>query len=439
MNSKFFLLLLVAALFSCNEEISVGSSLLDDGSIDLEYNDSVLLTGYSRFGDAPVVFRNVSTFVNSTYLVGELDDPVFGRSSSELYFSSNIIDQVFPLFDTLTIDSVILVLPLDTLGEYGNPEAIHNISVYQLSEELIVETNDTIRSDQQFDFEMMPLAQVSIKVDARDTVEYFNPRNDTIIQALPQLRIPMDINFWSQVAEDTLINRIDDAYSAFVKGFLVRSEPSESAMFGVDLSASSPVGVEFYYSSNDTSQFVYLFDLANIRSTYFEHDYMGTDIPTAVEDSLSDIWYMQDMRGPELVVDLAGVLNFSNEIINRAVIELPVLYEENAIVDPIAFLQAGYIDDEGRKSAILDYALAGSSFIDVFGGRLDSTEVDGKKYFLYNIDVTNHVNAIIAGDVNSSEVILESPFRSQRANRSIVLGPENPEYPARLKLVTSNP
>ncbi len=115
------------ALISCNEEISVGSSLLDDNSIQIEYTDSVELSGYSVYSDPVVVFRNTSSFGNRLFLLGNIQDPVFGQSTADIYVSLNIVDQNFPLFDTLKIDSVVLSIPLDTLAQYGQDGVVHDI------------------------------------------------------------------------------------------------------------------------------------------------------------------------------------------------------------------------------------------------------------------------------------------------------------------------
>jgi len=440
MNVKFsFFLFLLLSLIACNEEISVGSSLLEDGSIDVEYNAAVPLEGYTRMADPLVMFRNSSNFSSSTHLVGTIDDPVFGRSYSELYMSADIVNNAFPSLDTLSIDSVVLVLPLDTIGQHGDESAVHDISVFQLLSELNVESMDTLLSSQQFDAEMMPLGQINTVVNHRDSVSVYVPSLDSVVGLPPQLRIPLDTLLWHEVASDTLISRDADAFSAFVRGLVVRSNPSQSSVFGVNLASNSSVAVEFYYSADDTTHFVYLIDAGIVRSCYFEHNFSGTEVESAVNDSSAINWYSQEMQGPEVVLDLKGALDFSDQVINRASIQLYALFEDDPVVNPIQLLRTSYINESARKSVILDYALESTTAINVYGGRPDTVQLNGNTLLSYTIDVTNHVNAIIADDVNSSEVIIDSPFRTQRAGRTIFFGSEHPDFPAQLRMVTSNP
>jgi len=124
MRINLLALIFISALFSCNEDISVGSSLLEDGAIEIDYTDSIRLEGQTIEADPVVVYRSAISFTGSTYLLGNVDDPVFGRSSAEVYFSVGLFNNQFPAFDTLQIDSVVMNLPLDTLGQYGRNQAI---------------------------------------------------------------------------------------------------------------------------------------------------------------------------------------------------------------------------------------------------------------------------------------------------------------------------
>jgi len=424
------------ALFSCNEEISVGSSLLDDNSIQIEYTDSIPLSGYSVYSEPVVVFRNTTSFGNRTFLLGHIDDPVFGQSTAEVYVSLNIVNQNFPSFDTLKIDSVILAIPLDTLGQYAQDGVFHDIEVRQLREELIIDAGDTLYSDQSFEAESPVLGSISRIINHRDSVDIYSPIEDSILTVAPQIRIPLDTMLWHEIAIDTLINKDPEAFSAFSKGFLLTSNSIENSIIGLDLSGTSSAALEFYYSDKNNNSKIYFIEVGNIRSNHLSHNYSGTPVEAAVIDSLDSQWYIQEMQGVNIELDLSSVKELSDKVINRATLELVLLSEPDPIVGPIDRIRASYTNEDGIKLLILDNAIEQNTGLGVFGGNLEESELNGMTVMLYELDITNHVNAIISGIAINSKILLES---SNRAGRSIILGTGDLMYPAKLKMITSKP
>jgi hypothetical protein len=438
MSIRFVFILLCAVLISCNEEISVGSSIVDDGSITLDYTDTLFLSGKTVKGDPAVVFRNTSTFDRQTYLLGQLDDPSFGSSRADLYMSSNVVDNFFPAFDTLKIDSVVMVLPLDTLGQFGEDNVLHDIRVYQLSNTLEVDFQDTLFSDQSFDFNPVAIGEYTGIVNHLDSVDVYSVTEDRIIAEEAQLRITLDTALWHEIASDTLVSRNDTLYNDVVKGFLVQASSSESSMIGINLAPNSNVGIRFYYSADDTTHRVYTFDLANIRSNNFIHDYSGTAVESALNSGDDELMYLQGMEGLDLELDLSSVRDVSDRIINRAVLEL-ILDESDNTNEAVEQLEAFYFTTAGTRIRLTDQILQNNSFISVFGGRLSDISIDGLELKAYNIDISNHVNAIIENDIDTATIRLQAINKEQSGLRSAIFGPAHNTYPAKIKLVTSKP
>lgn len=440
MRFIFLLLGILSILYACNEEITVGSSLLEDGAIDVNYTDTLALTGKVVESNRVIAYRSSSSSTNNLYLLGQLTDPVFGNSSSELYLSSRLENTVFPNFDTLSIDSVIMVLPLDTLGIFGQDNAMHTLSVYQLRDRLNTEDRDTIYADEQFEIEATELGRISKTISHRDSFEIFSPNDDTIVRIPPQLRIPLDTSLWHEIANDTLISRNDEMYRDAVRGFLVRSENSDNAMLGINLATNSAASIQFYYSADDTTHRIYFFDLGTVRSSYFTHDYSGTPVETSFGDSLSTVWYLQQMMGPNIEIDLSSVKDYADKVINRATLELFVLDEGSPDVELVEELEAYYINDSGQRTLVFDKLVqnAGTA-IPVFGGELESRDIDGNNVSLYSVDISNHVNLIVSGEIESSKIIIQASGKLSGARRTILYSYNSQDFPARLKLVSSNP
>ena len=434
-------LLLLVGLISCNEEITVGSSLLEDSSINVDFTDTVTVTAKTVAENRLISYRNSLTFTNGTYMVGAIDDPTFGRSSSETYLSIRIVDELFPEFDTLKIDSVVMVIPLDSLGQFGNEDAIHEISVHQLDNSLVVDAGDTLFTNQSFNYNSTPMGTYTGRVSHKDSVKIFSAIVDSTICAAPQLRVQLDTSLWHDIAIDTLKSRDADVFLDLVRGFVIRSTPNDNSMFGLNLADSQTPLIELYYEENDSTKNVYLFDLAQFRSSLFSHDYSGTPVLEAIETESDELLYIQSMQGPNIELDLVNLLAFQDNVVNRASLNLYVQQETDPVLPLVDEIEAYYVSNSGDTIRISDAIINDSPqvTIDVEGGQLENIIIGGELVKKYELDITNHVVQIIRGNISSTKIFLRALRKEQRANRSILLGPNHPEFPIEIELTISNP
>ena len=77
--------------------------------------------------------------------------------------------------------------------------------------------------------------------------------------------------------------------------------------------------------------------------------------------------------------------------------------------------------------------------LETFRGVLEETTVNGMDLFNYNLDITGHLNQFRSGEITNPKIIIISASNSQIPNRSVLFGVNHPEFPARLKLVLSQP
>ena len=129
------LLLLIALVSACSEPTIVGSDLLAQDQIDVGYTDTFTLIPNIQETDSVRTFSPVFASQLIGYLVGEMDDPVFGRSLARINaeFLPGAAD---PDFTDAVLDSVVLVLPYFPFGQYGDTTENYGIEVYRLAETL---------------------------------------------------------------------------------------------------------------------------------------------------------------------------------------------------------------------------------------------------------------------------------------------------------------
>ena len=105
MKKNFFLLfaiLTISAIYlSCDETAIVGSGILDDESLDYNFNDTTTIHTRTILG-RPVNSGRLSA---NTFMVGALDDPIFGKSTSDVYLGLQVLEQA-PIFDGRTFEVI---------------------------------------------------------------------------------------------------------------------------------------------------------------------------------------------------------------------------------------------------------------------------------------------------------------------------------------------
>ena len=434
---SFLYFLLFASLFigACEDPIQLGAGLVDSEVKDPEFTDTLELVVRTVEGEPPITYRNSTSFSSTRYLLGSIQDPVFGRYSSETYFNT-YLSTSFPDLRDAIIDSVVLVITLDSTAQYGNEEEIHTIEVFQLSEELDVEAGDTLKSDLKLDYDNSALGSFTGRVSHQDSLTIFNPSNDTLIRIASQLRVPMDTTFWSPVARDSSINKDNDALAEYLRGFALVSSNAQNSMIGLLFEGSSS-RYDIYYTVADTAKRVFSAFNGTIRHSYFEHDYAGTEVETAIGDStIQEYIYLHGMGGVNLEFDLRPLLVLGDSVvINSAEIELTVV-EPDPIYPPVSRLLASYFND-GQLFVIEDIGL--SSDFRYFDGGLDEINIGGVKYNQYNMGVASHLNNLLEGTVTDSTMVVSVFSTQEQARRSVIYGPKNAIQPARLKLIITKP
>jgi len=429
--------LLASVLFSCREDSIIGSDLLNDESLSLEYV-YVSPLPMTTVLEEPVPIFIIGDFGTSdlrTYPMGKIDEDIFGSVQTTLFVDIHKSIGT-PDFTDASYDSVVLLIPYDTLGTYGNLDASHLIEVFELTENF--GERDTFFTNDQFEFDPMPIGSIDIVPNLRDTVFAYEPEGDSVTNFIPHLRIKLDDAYAVPFFEDN--NGVQDD-TTFIKdnfGFAIRSTPSENSFFGLNLSNGSLDQRELavYYSFDGDSTARYDFPIAVDRSYYSEIDYAGSAVETALADSTigDSLLYVQSMEGVNVEIDLSALDALNDVSLNLAELEffMAELAEDNLdLYPPINAFNLTYENDAGNIVLVEDYTINLQS-PDFFGGTL---EEDANGVRKYTLGITSHVLDIMNGDIASKKLFLKPVRREQEANRTILYGPKHSQFPAKLRLV----
>lgn len=437
----FIILCFCIIITACNEEITVGADLLEDQPITIEYTDQIPIVATTVISDSLLMYVNSSTFDLRTNLIGELDDPIFGKSNATLFITPRV-SRALPELKDANIDSIILVLPLDSLGAYGTSLATHNVELSRLTEPVDLENTTELYSNDCIEFESTPIASLSIVANLRDSVSYYDPNDDTIALYVPQMRFPLDVDLWEDILIDSLVSGDTQELVDLVHGYAVKSTPSESSLIGINMLSTSSAEVQIFYTDTiaekklvaiDVNSMTSLNNQSCLKHNCFDHDYAGTAVELGLGSSNAEFNYLQGMQGLNVEYDLSGILNYTDVILNHAVLEVFVV--EDSEYAPVNAITAEYRTNEGGFSQVEDQVI--TSFL--FDGSIQDTTVNGVPIQKYEILLTSHLINIINGEIENTTLTLQATNKRSAANRSILYSPNHPDYPARLKLITTKP
>jgi hypothetical protein len=443
--TPLIIILVVGCLIiSCNDDIAVGANILGTQPIEADFNDQIVITSKTVEPTSPFIsYRNTGDFDRNPYLLGELDDPNFGVTSSTVFLTPMTTNSALPDFNISIIDSVVLAIPYDTIGLYGDANAIHNISVHRLQDAIDLASVDTLLASECLEYEDTPITELSIVPSPFDSVPVFDPISDSTITLVPQLRFTLDKDLWQEVLRDTLNTESTQQLVNQVKGYAIKSDPTASSMFGVNLLVTSPASIQIFYTDtissfftldvNTTSNSSEARDETSIKHSCFESDYSGSEVERTLGDSLAELNYLEGLEGFNIEYDISNVLDIEDEFINYAVLELFVLEDDN---QPIEQLLCMY---ESETQGFINISDFNSNLRSIyFDGALQEEELNGQTIRKYEVIITRHLIAFRNGDITSPFIYI-SPFNRGLANHSIIYGPNHPTFPAKLKIITTKP
>lgn len=404
LSATFLIALFLIA--SCKKkDNSLGTNILDPNELlNSTQIDTFSLTTFSIEEDSVITD-------NPAYAVlGSYNDPKFGTFDASFYtqFRLSGTNPNFGDLLTLTVDSIIL--GLEYSGHYGefSPQTVE---VYEMTESINIDstyyafTTKTHSSTNLVEpgYEIFTPNPDGITVIGEDTVD---------TQLRIHLKNSLATQFINEAATGTNFSSNDDFLNYF-KGLHVKVNNSAQAsgtggIFYFNL--NDPLSKMTIYYKQDLIQKRYDF-LINSECADFNHvdiDNSGKPVQNVINDTISgqSEFYAQAFK-TRAAIQMPGIANISKKaIIHKAELILPIQYQTGAKYMP---------SDEISVSARINGILSG---VGVFG----FYDYSSKEY---SIDIRNYVQALVAGEISTTELLLSPRFFIISAERIIFNGPNS--------------
>lgn len=434
----FFLLI----IFSCSKPVLIGSEFLQDEKAQLNFVDYFGLTFFTEPTDSVIVHSNNTSRQLVTYLCGEVQDPVFGRYTADMYVQPLLPGVATQLMGS-TFDSVVLQIRYDTLGTYGSIAEPITLEVYQMTENppFVAE----YYSNQRFSTSPDLLGSLTFIPKPKDNVIVYRP-TDTLTLA-PCVRIPLDVAKMSDLLlQDASVFSNQDSFLNYFNGLYIKMTGAGNTMLGFSL-VNSVTSLIYYYDKDPVfdQEFKFVVTSGSVKTVHMEHDYTGSMVETALtSDPELDYLYIQGLSGVRTKMRLEGLDTLGDAIINQAQFEFYCSFPDGDM--PELYPPCLYaITQEKQDTAIVNsqdvstaLTLTGSSsttesFNFIYGGKLTEIEVGPPAVYRYNMNVTLQIKSIYSGD--QENIIYFNPFaKGNLPNRSVIYGPDHPTYAPRLRI-----
>lgn len=247
---KYILMLVFAlTIISCGTDTDAGEFVV--GSDYLALSNKVILIDTITVDMSTINFDSLVTSSQSRILIGNYDDPVFGKVKSDSYFqlSSNNFSLLNSGSDTESVnyvfDSISMILKYDNYY-YGDTTKVQTFDIHRITQRVKPNTDDdSFYNNSTLSYDAQSLGTISHKPRPLE--------KDSI-------NIKMDAEFGSALFQKLKKKEIIDfdSFSEYLKGLvLVPSTSNSSSLIGFNTSTSV---IRLYYSKyqsqEETSYFV---------------------------------------------------------------------------------------------------------------------------------------------------------------------------------------
>jgi hypothetical protein len=436
----------VVFLSGCQETIPVGFDLLDDQSLGLVVENQFDISTKTVPGERVITHRQGVD--SKTYLLGNLDDAIFGKTNPELYLSF-LLGDIPPDFSAVKpdgLDSLVLLLQYDTTATYGHGAGLQEIDVFQLEDSLNVA--DTLYSDAVFKYNPVSIAKTTKWVSPNDSVTIIDYKTKKPVKQAPHLRIRLNDAFGRQLLSNLEANKTDAAFRQFFKGLRIVSKTADNKpmLYGLNLNNAALLSTNpfnklvAYYkvpSADTTIQSTYQYLMYTATANTFQHLYQGSKVEESLKDSIASqqTSFVQAMGGVKTRIRIHDLNKMKGKLVNKAELECYVaeIPGTNGTFPEPPQLIIETKNREGKTILIPDiYQLVNNAvnFTPVFNGVLQKTTAVRK----YTFSITNHVKIALRDSTYNPDMYLSILTESEVPYRVAIHGAKQNTYPVGVKI-----
>ncbi len=406
LSATFLICLLV--VFSCKKKESpIGQNNIDQDQLLLSAGiDTFSLKTYNYIDDS-IISDNAAFGLLGSYI-----DPVFGNVNAEIYtqFRLEGFSPDFGNINSIVVDS--FVLALEYIGYYGK-EGYQNFEVYELGEDLHLDStyySFTTKGHKN---------NVNLVAPGKGT-KYLDASNITVINndtIDSQLRLQLSTSRAKSMLIDAMSGGTDfssnENFLTYFKGLHIKTNNMQSSgeggVFYFNLNDPASKLTIYYQQAGEKKTFNFLINSNCADFNHVDIDNSMTRVETVNNDTISgQVQFYSQAFGSRGVIEIPGLSNIpSTAIIHKAVLELPISYQDGSDYSPGYDISVATRLDDGTDNL---YSVNVNGVFDSF-----------RKSF--SIDLRAYVQAIVNKSVPNSGLIIAPLLHNTTSDRIIFNGP----------------
>jgi hypothetical protein len=412
------------------EDLPIGLNLQEREFLGNGFSDTITLVAHAELE------QDATTTALNARVLGELKDPVFGKTTTDFYTRFGLGGGNVQFGDTAILDSLVLTLQF-TGGFYGDTTEIMELNVFELTEDL--DPSATYKSRQSLTENPTPLTQV--------VPHRFLPRPHVSPEAStsePHLRIRLSNDLGNKILQNDQYLVSDNSFWNFLKGIRISATTNGSTgcLLYVNHNGTISALNLYYHYPNDKESKRYLFPMSGATGySRFIHDYASSNrenfkiqidsTRTSKERIIqgATTLYTQPLLGVKTWVNFPHIGNWhqQNIVLNKA--ELVI---SNANEQDNPFFPPDGLGLQLKVGSAVEYLPDDAYYTSsaYFGGSYDATTGE------YRFRITRYIQDLITKGKAGDGIYIVSTGAGIRGNRLIITGtnPSADLYSKRLRL-----
>lgn len=421
-------------IVSCGTDTDTGEFVV--GSDYLAVNNKVILIDTLTVEMSTINFDSLVTSNKSRILVGNYDDPLFGKVKSNSYFqlasdSYSLISTTDTEAANYVFDSISMILKYDNYY-YGDTTKVQTFDIHRLTQKVKPNTDDDSFYNN---------SALSYSSESLGTISY-KPRpleKDSI-------NIKMDAAFGEALFQKLKTREITDftSFSEYLKGLvLVPTTTNSSSVIGFNLSSK----VRLYYSKyqgDAEDSFIKDFTVLDATKQFnaISLDKSGTLIQNlpASNSNLSSLLtnnqgYIQSGTGVACRIDFPNIKQLKYISDNGAIVDAELILKpvNNSYSDnyPLSDSLQVYVADKLNR---ISGTLNTSAGIPLYAA-LNKASDEFNENVLYSLSVGNFLQKEMLKQSDSrSSLVFTLPTISKAVNRLVLGDQKHPNNKIQLKI-----
>lgn len=350
MRNLIFIFSILFIIASCKEDESIIGLDLQDNQFTVIYDTIYSTATSTKYADS------LSLNGASIGLLGDYNDPQFGRIQSALAFQVVPKTTVVNFGDNPIGDSVVITLK-ERSGYYGlDSAAIHRVRVYRVDQSKNLDDLDStvVRFSSLEEYKGTLLAETDIVFNPNDTIGF-------------SIKVMDDLNLANNFINNLASFENDTIFKDFFRGLIIEAEnlSTNGNIVSFDFNVSETnMRLHYHTAEEDTVPKLFDFllkDTESKRYSIFNHEYSGAPVGEALlQDSLfQQMSFIQGMNGVGMKITINNLDSLASEslwAINSAQLTLRLATEsDSSKYFPPSSILVKMIDDLGEEIFIPDY------------------------------------------------------------------------------------